>query len=106
MGERKEITSSGRILPRSGSNSRVPYEHQKQAMESLDLINTSPDFSTLVVLPTGGGKTYTAALWLLRNAIDRHKKILWMAHRQLLLEQAAEAFQKYAYAKLRRTTAN
>ena len=99
MGERKEITSSGRILPRSGSNSRVPYEHQKQAMESLDLINTSPDFSTLVVLPTGGGKTYTAALWLLHNAIDRHKKILWMAHRQLLLEQAAEAFQDYAYTE-------
>lgn len=99
MVQGKEITSSGRILPRSGGNSRIPYEHQKQAMESLDRINASPDFSTLVVLPTGGGKTYTAALWLLHNAIDRHKKILWMAHRQLLLEQAAEAFQDYAYAE-------
>lgn len=99
MVQRKEITSSGRILPRSGGNNRIPYEHQKQAMESLDRINASPDFSTLVVLPTGGGKTYTAALWLLHNAIDRHKKILWMAHRQLLLEQAAEAFQDYAYAE-------
>lgn len=99
MAERKEITSSGRIAPRNGVNDRVPYEHQKKAMECMDRINSSADFSTLVVLPTGGGKTYTAALWLLHNAIDRHKKVLWMAHRQLLLEQAAQAFQDYAYAE-------
>ena len=74
IGERKEITSSGRIAPRSGVNDRVPYEHQKKAMECMDQINTNAAFSTLVVLPTGGGKTYTAALWLLHNAVDRHKK--------------------------------
>lgn len=100
MVERKEITSSGRIAPRSGVNDRVPYEHQKKAMECMDQINTNAAFSTLVVLPTGGGKTYTAALWLLHNAVDRHKKILWMAHRQMLLDQAAEAFQKYAYTEV------
>ena len=99
MTERKEITSSGWIAPRSGVNDRVPYEHQKKAMECMNRINADTDFSTLVVLPTGGGKTYTAALWLLHNAIDRHKKVLWMAHRQLLLDQAAEAFQDYAYAE-------
>ena len=99
MAERKEITSSGRVTPRSDVNDRVPYEHQKKAMECMDRINSSADFSTLVVLPTGGGKTYTAALWLLHNAIDRHKKVLWMAHRQLLLDQAAEAFQDYAYTE-------
>lgn len=68
-------------------------------MECIDRINSSAEFSTLVVLPTGGGKTYTAALWLLHNAIDRYKKVLWMAHRQLLLDQAAEAFQDYAYTE-------
>ena len=57
MVERKEITSSGRIAPRSGVNDRVPYEHQKKAMECMDQINTNAAFSTLVVLPTGGGKT-------------------------------------------------
>ena len=95
----RETASSGQITPRSGMNYRTPYEHQKRAMECLDRINTGEAFSTLVVLPTGGGKTYTAALWLLRNAIDRHKKVLWIAHRQMLLDQAAEAFQKYAYAE-------
>lgn len=28
------------------------------------------------------------------------KKILWIAHRQMLLDQAAESFQKYAYAEV------
>lgn len=54
-------------------------------------------FRTLLVLPTGGGKTLTAAYWLLRNAVDQNKKILWLAHRHLLLEQAAEAFARNAY---------
>lgn len=31
-------------------------------MECMDQINTDTAFSTLVVLPTGGGKTYTTAL--------------------------------------------
>ena len=60
----------------------------------------SKSYGTLVVLPTGGGKPYTASLWLLKNAIDKGKKILWIAHRQMLLEQAAESFQKYAYAEV------
>lgn len=50
-----------------------------------------------MVLPTGGGKTYTAATWLLRTALDRKKKVLWMAHRHLLLDQAADSFRQYAY---------
>ncbi len=68
-------------------------------MKNLDIIDESPSYSTLVVLPTGGGKTYTASMWLLRHALNNHKKILWIAHRQMLLDQAAESFQKYAYAE-------
>lgn len=70
----------------------------KQAMENLSVMDTEEKYSALVVLPTGGGKTYTASTWLLKHAIDRNKKILWLAHRHTLLEQAAESFQKYAYA--------
>ena len=89
--------ANGEIVAKSGTNTRVPYEHQKAAMTALDTINYSDSYSTLVVLPTGGGKTYTASLWLLKNAIDKKKKILWIAHRQTLLEQAAESFKSYAY---------
>lgn len=94
------IKSSGEINPKTGTNTRIPYEHQKNAMACLDIMNKEKAYSTLVVLPTGGGKTYTASMWLLKNAIDRKKKILWIAHRQMLLEQAAESFQKFAYEEV------
>ena len=100
LNEQISVKSFGEICPGKGSNTRTPYEHQRKAMEHLDLMNKSKSYSTLVVLPTGGGKTYTASLWLLKNAIDKGKKILWIAHRQMLLEQAAESFQKYAYAEV------
>lgn len=95
-----EVKSFGEVFPKKGSNGRTPYEHQKKAMECLDKINKNLSYSTLVVLPTGGGKTYTASMWLLKNALDQKKKILWIAHRQMLLDQAAESFQKFAYAEV------
>lgn len=95
-----EVKSFGDIFPKKGTNIRSPYEHQKKAMEALDKMNQEASYSTLVVLPTGGGKTYTASMWLLKNAIDKKKKILWIAHRQMLLDQAAESFQKFAYTEV------
>ena len=57
-----EVKSCGDISPSKGTNIRSPYEHQKKAMEALDKINKEESYSTLVVLPTGGGKTYTASM--------------------------------------------
>ena len=94
-----EVKSNGKIIAKKGTNPRSPYNHQKDAMAKLSLIDKEESFSTLVVLPTGGGKTYTASTWLLKNAIDKKKKILWIAHRQMLLDQAAESFQRFAYAE-------
>ena len=85
------------VTPANGRNPRQLYEHQEAAVKKLDAMNKKSDFRTLLVLPTGGGKTLTAAHWLLRNAVDKGKKILWIAHRHLLLEQAAEAFARNAY---------
>lgn len=48
--------------------------------------------STMLVLPTGCGKTLTAAA-ILRDR-RREGRILWLAHRGELLEQAAEALAK------------
>lgn len=99
MNDYIEVKSNGRIRAKKGTNMRTPYPHQKEAMRKLSIINEEKSFSTLIVLPTGGGKTYTASTWLLKNAIDQKKKILWIAHRQMLLDQAAESFQKFAYAE-------
>lgn len=94
-----ENQSNGVIYPKKGNSPVVPYQHQNDALKALDRIDKKDHYSTLVVLPTGGGKTYTAATWLLKNALDKREKILWIAHRQMLLEQAADSFKTYAYAE-------
>ena len=99
MSDYIETKASGDVTPISGTNPRHPYEHQRAAMKALDNLDKKySNYNTLVVLPTGGGKTYTASTWLLRNALDKGKKILWLAHRQMLLEQAAESFRKFAFS--------
>ena len=53
-----------------------------------------------MVLPTGGGKTLTAVHWLLKNFIDKKQKVLWIAHRHELLNQALETVSSSAYKSL------
>lgn len=92
-----ENLNSQTITPANGANPRNLYEHQFEAIKELDIMNKKSSFKTLLVLPTGGGKTLTAAYWILKNIVDKGKKVLWIAHRHLLLEQAAEAFAGNAY---------
>jgi ATP-dependent helicase IRC3 len=77
------------------------YKHQEEAIESLNnsitKTNKNP-FKGLLVLPTGGGKTLTAAYWLSKTLLEKNKKILWIAHRHELLEQAKVTFhERLAY---------
>ena len=51
-----ETKSNGTIYPKKITNKRDLYEHQKKAMKNLDIMNRNNSYSTLVVLPTGGGK--------------------------------------------------
>lgn len=87
------------VTPEDGSNPRILYVHQEDAMKALDKMDKK-NFRSLVVLPTGGGKTLTAVRWLLRTAVDNNKKVLWIAHRHLLLTQAAETFENNAYSNI------
>lgn len=57
------------------------------------------NFAGMVILPTGGGKTFTAATYC--EALRRSRKkagkdlrIVWIAHRDELISQAAEAFRR------------
>lgn len=95
-----EVSYSGTVKVNVNRNPRRLYEHQIDAMLALNKMDSKRSFATLLVLPTGGGKTLTACYWLLKNAVDKNKKILWVAHRHLLLEQALETFQKNAYSDL------
>lgn len=91
---------AGTVKVIQGSNARLLYEHQREAMANLNQIDLRKNFNSLLVLPTGGGKTLTATWWLLKNVVDRGKKVLWIAHRHLLLEQAADTFQKNAFSSI------
>ena len=83
-----------------GKNPRQLFKHQEAAMFKLNDIDKKKDFSAIIVLPTGAGKTLTSVYWLLKNAINKRKKVLWIAHRHLLLDQAAEAFVNNGYSDL------
>lgn len=67
------------------------WPHQQAAVEAMNKrihLKDKRPFAGLLVIPTGGGKTLVAVRWLLANLIDQKKKVLWVAHRHELLEQA------------------
>lgn len=100
MSNSVEMSYYGRVKVSGEKNPRNLYPHQREAIRYLNEINKSRSFSTLLVLPTGGGKTLTAVWWLLKAALDNDIKILWIAHRHLLLDQAAFTFQNNAYSDI------
>lgn len=73
-----------------------PEEHQVAAIKKLNKYKDSEDYATILVLPTGGGKTFTASYWLGKNILDKGGKVLWIAHRHSLIDQAMEGFIKVA----------
>lgn len=98
--ENVEFKAAGTVYAIKGNNGKKePFEHQKDAFKCLNELDKKKKFSTLLVLPTGGGKTYTAAKWLETSALDKGHKVLWIAHRQMLLEQACETFIKNSYTE-------
>lgn len=77
------------------------YEHQKRAVQNLDEWKRTGDSGAgLLVLPTGGGKTLTATYWLMKSILDSGGKVLWIAHRHELLNQAFHAFERVCYQDL------
>lgn len=96
-----KINFAGKINISKSESGIRPYKHQEEAFYNLQkqIIKSEKNlFSGLLVLPTGGGKTLTAALWIAKNFLDTNKKVLWVAHRHELLEQAKNTFvQKLAY---------
>lgn len=66
-------------------------DYQKQTIEILREMNKKDRFSTLVNIPTGGGKTAIATNFCM-EVLRKGSKVLWMADRISLLEQAIGAF--------------
>lgn len=79
---------------------REPHPYQVEAWDRLRAHLAEAEhggvFRGLLVMPTGSGKTYTAVRWLASNVLARRGRVLWLAHRTELLNQAAREFHRLA----------
>ena len=69
--------------------------HQQTALEKLAGWYKSSSVEprgTILVLPTGGGKTFTAVRFACVHPLSDGFKVLWLAHTHHLLEQAFKGF--------------
>ncbi|MDB5310202.1 MAG: putative helicase [Gemmataceae bacterium] len=76
---------------------QAPAPHQQQALQALDRWYKSAPAEPrggILVLPTGGGKTFTAGHFLCRNPLSDGFRVLWLAHTHHLLEQAFAGFER------------
>lgn len=93
--------NAGQVKITKGEAVRKPYPHQIEAMKALSSeVENKEDYKGLLVLPTGGGKTLTAVQWILKNVINNKNKVLWIAHRHELLDQALKSFIDNSYSNL------
>lgn len=79
---------------RKVSVSKTPAVHQNAALSRLAQWYESgaPELGGILVLPTGGGKTFTATHFMCKHPLSKGFKVLWLAHTHHLLEQAFEEF--------------
>ena len=69
--------------------------HQKDAVTKLGgwyATRSEAGRGGILVLPTGGGKTFTAVHFACTQPLSDGAKVLWLAHTHHLLEQAFESF--------------
>jgi ATP-dependent helicase IRC3 len=75
-----------------------PASHQKQAIEALwnwYQASGSAKAGGILVLPTGGGKTFTALRFTARAPLSDGYKVLWLAHTHHLLDQAFHGLERH-----------
>ena len=92
-----EYRFSGEIYVSNSKINRNLYLHQKEAIKELTKQSKKDKFKSLLVIPTGGGKTFTTVYWVLKEIINNKKKVLWLAHRHELLNQTLKTAAQSAY---------
>lgn len=79
----------------SDSISLFPY--QEEAVASMEEYFIDKDErSAILSMPTGSGKTRTSVYYLLKDMVSRGYQVIWLCHRSMLLEQAAEQFYRFS----------
>jgi superfamily II DNA or RNA helicase len=82
------------IQARKHGSKKEPAAHQTAALSKVKQWFTDNPTAAggILVLPTGGGKTFTAVRFLCTGPLSQGYKVLWLAHTHHLLEQALESF--------------
>lgn len=80
--------------------SRYDEFQEEAVLACVDDFGRNPAGRYLLVIPTGGGKTFTAVKTVNRlfakGVLDPDTaRVMWVAHRQELIEQAIETFEKF-----------
>lgn len=82
------------VKARQYPSKKEPAFHQSEAFTKLrKWFEAKPlDAGGILVLPTGGGKTFVAVRFLCTSPLSQGYKVLWLAHTHHLLEQAFYSF--------------
>lgn len=80
--------------------SRYDEFQEEAVLACMEDFDRNPAGRYLLVIPTGGGKTFTAVKTVNRmfakGVLDHEAdRVMWVAHRQELIEQASETFKKF-----------
>ena len=89
------------VIDQSLADSRdLIMPHQQDAVDALteyfELDRDISDRNGILVMPTGSGKTYTSVNWLLSKGVASGYRVVWLVHRQELVEQTYREFRKQA----------
>ncbi|MDD4446073.1 MAG: DEAD/DEAH box helicase family protein [Methanothrix sp.] len=101
MNEGREFFSEYDLRDARNATLKQPAAHQTMAIDHLiKWYNGHPNTYAggILVLPTGGGKTFTAIRFICRTALSDGYKVLWLAHTHHLLEQAYYSFGEHVGA--------
>ena len=84
------------VLQSESSSKTLRMPHQQEAVDRLNqyfnMDNQEGAQSGLLVMPTGSGKTFTTVSWLLNSGVAKGYRILWLVHRQELINQTYNEF--------------
>ena len=101
MSEKREFFSEYDLNDARKAALKKPAAHQAMAIDHLIKWYKSriDNYAGgILVLPTGGGKTFTAIRFLCLTALSDGYKVLWLAHTHHLLEQAYCSFEEHVGA--------
>ena len=73
------------------ANHLTTRPYQVEALHALSREFAYRD-NLLLALPVGAGKTLVAAKWIVDHVVQKGGKVIWVAHRRELLEQAYNTF--------------